>query len=47
MTRRHISVGVEVYEIDVPFFFGVADRLKYTMAQVEPLPQVFIPRMRE
>jgi SulP family sulfate permease len=44
--RRHIPAGVEVYEIDGPFFFGVADRLKDTLNQFERPPKVFILRMR-
>lgn len=34
--------GVEVFEIDGPFFFGVADRLKDTLAQIERPPRAFI-----
>jgi SulP family sulfate permease len=44
--RRRVPPGVEVYEIDGPFFFGVADRLKDTLNQFEPPPKVFILRMR-
>ncbi|MEK6675054.1 MAG: sulfate permease [Planctomycetota bacterium] len=43
---RNIPSGVEVYEIDGPFFFGVADRLKDTLAGLERPPKVFILRMR-
>ncbi len=46
ISRRRIPPGVEVYEIDGPFFFGVADRLKDTLAQIERPPRVFILRMR-
>ncbi len=46
VARRHIPAGVEVYEIDGPFFFGVADRLKDTLSQFERPPRVFILRMR-
>src|SRR5690606_33238873 len=38
--------GVEVYEIDGPFFFGVADRLKDTLNQFTRPPKIFILRMR-
>ena len=31
IARRDIPQGVEVYEINGPFFFGVADRLKDTL----------------
>jgi SulP family sulfate permease len=41
-----IPAGVEVFEIDGPFFFGVADRLKDTLNQFEKPPKVFILRMR-
>jgi SulP family sulfate permease len=47
VARRHIPPGVEVYEIDGPFFFGVADRLKDTLNQFERPPRVFILRMRK
>jgi MFS superfamily sulfate permease-like transporter len=38
--------NVEVYEINGPFFFGVADRLKDTLRGLERPPKVFILRMR-
>ena len=38
--------GVEVYEINGPFFFGVADRLKGMLDVFEKPPGVFILRMR-
>jgi sulfate permease, SulP family len=43
---RDIPPGVEVYEINGPFFFGVADRLKDTLKTLERPPRVFIFRMR-
>lgn len=43
---RDIPHGVEVYEINGPFFFGVADRLSDVLRQFEPPPKVFILRMR-
>jgi len=46
LDRRDVPAGVEVYEINGPFFFGVADRLKDTLRQVERAPKVFILRMR-
>jgi len=45
--RLAIPPGVEVYEIDGPFFFGVADRLKDTLGGMEKPPRVFILRMRK
>ncbi len=46
MTRRDVPPNVEVYEINGPFFFGVADRLKDTLKGLERPPKVFILRMR-
>ncbi len=43
---KRIPRGVEVFEINGPFFFGVADRLKDTLNQFERPPKVFILRMR-
>ncbi len=45
-SARDIPAGVEVYEINGPFFFGVADRLKDTLKTLERPPRVFIFRMR-
>lgn len=44
--RRHLPESVEVYEINGPFFFGVADRLKDTLSGLTRPPKVFILRMR-
>ena len=38
--------GVEVYEINGPFFFGAAEKFKETLAQVSRKPRVLIIRMR-
>ncbi len=38
--------GAEVYEINGPFFFGVADLLKDVLSALEKPPRVFILRMR-
>jgi sulfate permease, SulP family len=46
MIGRDVPAGVEVYEINGPFFFGVADRLKDTLRSLERPPKVFILRMR-
>lgn len=46
VTSRDVPPGVEVYEINGPFFFGVADRLKDTLREVGKPPRVFILRMR-
>lgn len=44
---RDVPAEVEVYEINGPFFFGVADRLKDTLRGIEKPPKVFILRMRK
>ena len=46
MAERMLPAGVEVYEINGPLFFGVADRLKDTLRALERPPKVFILRMR-
>lgn len=46
IARRTVPPHVEVYEINGPFFFGVADRLKDTLSAQERPPKVFILRMR-
>ncbi|MCE9547717.1 MAG: sulfate permease [Planctomycetia bacterium] len=47
VTRREVPSGVEIYEINGPFFFGIADRLKDTLQTMERPPKVFILRMRK
>ena len=44
--RRRVPEGVEVYEINGPFFFGAAEKFKDTLAQVSRKPKVLIVRMR-
>ncbi|MGB7978941.1 MAG: sulfate permease [Chlamydiales bacterium] len=46
IVRKQIPVGVEVYEIQGPFFFGAADLLKDILMNLERPPKVFILRMR-
>jgi SulP family sulfate permease len=46
ISKRAVPPGVDVYEINGPFFFGVADRLKDTLRGLEKPPKVFILRMR-
>lgn len=46
VAEKRVPPGVEVFEINGPFFFGVADRLKDTLNQFERPPRVFILRMR-
>ncbi|MDD3463742.1 MAG: sulfate permease [Sulfurospirillaceae bacterium] len=43
---RVVPKEVEVYEINGPFFFGVADKLKEVLDFIEFPPKVFILRMR-
>lgn len=42
-----IPKGVEVYEIEGPFFFGVASKFEETMKQIGDKPKVRIIRMRK
>jgi SulP family sulfate permease len=44
--RRRVPPGVEVYEINGPFFFGAAEKFKDTLAEVSKKPKVLIIRMR-
>ncbi len=41
-----IPHGVEIYEVNGPFFFGVADTLMDTLLQLDAPPRVFILRLR-
>lgn len=43
---HEIPPGVEVYEVNGPFFFGAADKLKDVMSEISQPPKVFILRMR-
>src|SRR5690606_30615555 len=44
--RRSIPRGVQVYEINGPFFFGAAETFKERVSAVEGRPRVLIIRMR-
>jgi sulfate permease, SulP family len=46
VSRKRIPEGVEVYEINGPFFFGAADKIKDVLHFVAKKPKVFILRMR-
>lgn len=46
IAHKKIPSGVEVYEIQGPFFFGAADMLKDLLVNLEKPPKVFILRMR-
>lgn len=44
--HKNVPPDVEVYELQGPFFFAVADILKDLLAGLEKAPKVFILRMR-
>ena len=46
VARREVPAGVEVYEINGPFFFAAAEKLKDVLSFVARRPRVFILRMR-
>lgn len=46
IAKRDVPAHTEVYEINGPFFFGIADRLKDTLRGLERPPKVFVLRMR-
>jgi len=45
-SRRAIPRGVEIYEINGPFFFGAAETFKDTLTRISGKPKVLILRMR-
>jgi SulP family sulfate permease len=44
--RREVPRGVEVYEINGPFFFGAAEAFKERVSFIDGAPKVLIIRMR-
>jgi SulP family sulfate permease len=46
INARQVPPGVEVYEVNGPFFFGVADKVKDVLRTVGGRTKVFILRMR-
>jgi SulP family sulfate permease len=46
VARRVVPTGVEVYEINGPFFFGAAETFKDRLGQIAARPRVLIIRMR-
>jgi sulfate permease, SulP family len=46
ISSRGVPPGVEVYEVNGPFFFGVADKVKDVLSTISGIPKVFILRMR-
>ena len=47
LERRTIPPGVEVFEIDGPFFFGAAEKFKHALYEVHEKPIVLILRVRK
>ncbi len=46
IASKHVPNGVEVFEINGPFFFGAVDKFKETISNMENKPKVRIIRMR-
>jgi SulP family sulfate permease len=46
VARIQVPPGVEIYEINGPFFFGAAEKIKDVLAFVARKPRAFILRMR-
>lgn len=46
ISKKVIPRGVEVYEIQGPFFFGAANMLRDILSTITLMPKVFILRMR-
>ncbi len=46
IARREVPAGVEVFEINGPFFFGAAEKFKDALRRVAKPPRVLILRMR-
>jgi sulfate permease, SulP family len=46
LRHREVPAGVEVFEINGPFFFGAADKFKNALDAISEPPQVLILRMR-
>ncbi|MBI1723106.1 MAG: sulfate permease [Gemmatimonadetes bacterium] len=44
--RRQVPAGVEVYEVNGPFFFGAAEAFKDTLHDIARRPRILIIRMR-
>ncbi|MCB9772103.1 MAG: sulfate permease [Candidatus Omnitrophica bacterium] len=46
IAARKIPKGVEIFEINGPFFFGATDKFRDTMRGIQKPPQILILRMR-
>ncbi|MCI0381813.1 MAG: sulfate permease [Chlamydiae bacterium] len=47
ISKKIVPPGVEVYEIDGPFFFGSTDKLKDVIHHIKTTSKIFILRMRK
>jgi sulfate permease, SulP family len=45
-SKKRIPQGVEVFEIDGPFFFGAAEKFKSVLHELKDQPKILILRMR-
>ncbi|AEB41052.1 solute carrier family 26 protein [Chlamydia pecorum] len=41
-SKAEVPLNTEIYEINGPFFFGIADRLKNILNEIESPPKIFI-----
>jgi SulP family sulfate permease len=46
LRRRELPAGVEVYQINGPFFFGAAEKFKETITQLRGRPRVLVILMQ-
>ena len=46
IARYTVPQGVEVFEVNGPFFFGAADRFKHVLSLIVKKPRVLVLRMR-
>lgn len=46
IAKRDVPDGVEVFEINGPFFFGAADKFRDTLREIQTKPKILILRMR-
>jgi SulP family sulfate permease len=44
--KKDVPAGVEVFEINGPFFFGAVEKFKESVSQIENAPKIRIIRMR-
>ena len=46
ITKKNVPEGIEVFEVNGPFFFGAAEKFKEAMRSLEDPPKIRIIRMR-